>query len=151
MRWPEGSLFNSYYTEVLGRVLLLSLNCSTLNLIHTYIHTYLILWVLSKEVSSTIFLSLWYDSSWEWTLVAWVIGKHYIYIYIIIKSGWLPGVPWLFLTIHPYYPFLLVSPDIYIYIYIFGLHESFDIFLIWNQLYILYRIFLFSLDYYFFI
>ena len=26
---PEGSLFNSYYTEVLGRVLLLSLDCST--------------------------------------------------------------------------------------------------------------------------
>ena len=29
-RWPEGSLFNSFYTEVLGRALLLSLDCSTL-------------------------------------------------------------------------------------------------------------------------
>ena len=47
---PEGSLFNSYYTKVLGRVLLLSLNCSTLPLICT-----LYCWVLSKEVSSTIF------------------------------------------------------------------------------------------------
>ena len=47
---PEGSLFNSYNTEVLGRVLLLSLDCSTLSLIHT-----LYCWVLSKEVSSTIF------------------------------------------------------------------------------------------------
>ena len=47
---PEGSLFNSYYTEVLGRVLRLSLDCSTLPLIHT-----LYCWVLSKEVSSTIF------------------------------------------------------------------------------------------------
>ena len=48
--WPEGSLFNSFYTEVLGRVLLLSLDCSTLPLIHT-----LYCWVLSKEVSSSIF------------------------------------------------------------------------------------------------
>ena len=47
---PEGSLFNSYFTEVSGRVLLLSLDCSTLPLIRT-----LYCWVLSKEVSSTIF------------------------------------------------------------------------------------------------
>ena len=45
----EGSLFNSYYTEVYGRALLLSLDCSTLPLIRT-----LYCWVLSKEVSSTI-------------------------------------------------------------------------------------------------
>ena len=31
---PEGSLFNSYYTEVERRVLLLSQDCSTLSLIH---------------------------------------------------------------------------------------------------------------------
>ena len=47
---PEGSLFNSYYTDVLGRALLLSLDCSTLPLIRTIYR-----WVLSKEVSSTIF------------------------------------------------------------------------------------------------
>ena len=47
---PEGSLFNSYYIEVLGRALLLCRDCSTLPLIHT-----LYCWVLSKEVSSTIF------------------------------------------------------------------------------------------------
>ena len=46
----EGSLFNSYYTEVLRRALLLSLDWSTLPLICT-----LYCWVLSKEVSSTIF------------------------------------------------------------------------------------------------
>ena len=47
---PEGSLFNSYYTEVLGRALLLSTNCPTLPLIRT------LYWrVLSNEVSSTIF------------------------------------------------------------------------------------------------
>ena len=46
----EGSLFNSYYTEVWGEgALLLSLDFSTLLLIHT-----LYCWVLSKLVSSTI-------------------------------------------------------------------------------------------------
>ena len=44
--WPEGSLFNSYCTKVL----LLSLDCSTLPLIRT-----LYCWMLSREVSSTIF------------------------------------------------------------------------------------------------
>ena len=48
---PEGSLFNSYYTKVYGRALLLSLDCSTLTLIRT-----LYCWVLSKQVVlSTIF------------------------------------------------------------------------------------------------
>ena len=50
-RWrPEGSLFNSYNSKMLGRVLLLSLDCATLPLIRT-----LYCWVLSKEVSSIIF------------------------------------------------------------------------------------------------
>ena len=47
---PKGSFFNSYYTEVYGRVLLLSLDYSTLPLICT-----LYCWELSKVVSSTIF------------------------------------------------------------------------------------------------
>ena len=33
--WPEGSLFNSYYTKVKEKALQLSLDCSTLPLIHT--------------------------------------------------------------------------------------------------------------------
>ena len=48
--WPECSLFNSYYTEVLVRALLLSLDCPTLPLTLT-----LECWVLSKAASSTIF------------------------------------------------------------------------------------------------
>ena len=47
---PEGSLCNSYYSKMWGRALLLSLDCSTLSLIRT-----LYCWVLSKEISSTIF------------------------------------------------------------------------------------------------
>ena len=46
---PKGFLFNSYYIEVYGRALPLSLDCSTLSLLRT-----LYSWVLSKEVSSTI-------------------------------------------------------------------------------------------------
>ena len=48
--WPDGSLFRSYYTEVWERALLLSQDCSTLPLIRT-----LFCWLLSKEISSTIF------------------------------------------------------------------------------------------------
>ena len=60
---PEGFLFYSYYTNVLGRVLLLSLDCSTLPLICT-----LWCWVLSKRASSNIFFfSFWYDSTWDWS------------------------------------------------------------------------------------
>ena len=46
----EGFLFNSYYTEVYGFAQLPSLDCSTLPSIRT-----LYCWVLSKEVSSTVF------------------------------------------------------------------------------------------------
>ena len=35
-------------------------------------------WVFSKEVPSNIFLSLWYDPTWEWTLVSRAIGEHWI-------------------------------------------------------------------------
>ena len=54
-RWPGGSLFNCYYTDVKERVLFLSLGCSTLPSIRT-----LYCWMLSKWVSSTIF-KVWRD------------------------------------------------------------------------------------------
>ena len=50
--WLERSLSNSCYTKVLGRALLLSLDCSTLPLIRNLLYR-----LLSKEVSSTIFES----------------------------------------------------------------------------------------------
>ena len=69
--WPEVSLFNSYFTEVLESALLFSLDCSTLSLIPT-----LYCWVLSKEVSSTIFKSIWYDTTWVLTQVSQTIVEH---------------------------------------------------------------------------
>ena len=46
----EGSLFDSYHTKVLRRVILLSLDCSAFSLIRI-----VYCWVLSKDISSTIF------------------------------------------------------------------------------------------------
>ena len=48
--WPEGSFYNCYYTDVLGRALFHNQDCFTLPLIIT-----LLCWVLRKAVSSTIF------------------------------------------------------------------------------------------------
>ena len=42
--------------------------------------------VLSKEVSSTILLRLWYDSTWDWTPVFLAIGKHSTHFIIIISN-----------------------------------------------------------------
>ena len=73
-------------TTTLGRVLLLFLDCST------YLWFIPYSWVLSKEASSTIFLSLWSDSTWDWfglvcfngisTIVGY-LKPNPIYIYIL--------------------------------------------------------------------
>ena len=85
---PEGSLFNSYYTEVLGRAQLLSLNCSTLLFIRT-----VYCWVFSKEVSNTIFkvfgmtrpaIEPRSPGPLVNTFIRWQICIIYIYIYIYI-------------------------------------------------------------------
>ena len=67
----KAPLFNSYYNVVYGKVLLHSQDCSSKPLILT-----LWCWVLSKAVSNTIFLSLWYDLTWDWTPVSRTIGEH---------------------------------------------------------------------------
>ena len=63
--WPEGSLFNTVVSE---RALLYSLDCSTLPL-----YSYLII----QGGIKYHFLSLWYDSTWDWALVSWAIGEHF--------------------------------------------------------------------------
>ena len=59
---PEGSLFNSYYTFP--------------RLLHFTLDTYLILLSVKLGGIKYHFLSLWYDSTWDWTPVSWTIGKH---------------------------------------------------------------------------
>ena len=63
----EGFLFNNYYTEGSGRALLLSLDCSTLLLFHTWCCR-----VLSKEKSSIIF----WVFGMSWPEIERAIRKH---------------------------------------------------------------------------
>ena len=92
---PEGFLFNSFNSEMKGRPLLFSLDCSTLPLMRT-----LYCWVLSKDVSSTVFKvfgmtrpgielrSLWPLANTLPTIYIYI----YIYIYIFAnpsaQTGW---------------------------------------------------------------
>ena len=56
---------------------------------------YLIMLSIKQGSIKYHFLSFWYESTWDWTLISWAIGKHsnhyangsvniYIYIYIYI-------------------------------------------------------------------
>ena len=54
--WPEGSLFNSYYTEV-----------SRPGLLHFTLDPYLIMLSVKQDNIKYNFLGLWYDSIWNWT------------------------------------------------------------------------------------
>ena len=74
-RWdPKNPIFNSYHTEVLGKVLLHSLDCSTLPLILTRL-SFINLSVKQGRIKYH-FLNIWYDSTWDWNLVSRTIGKH---------------------------------------------------------------------------
>ena len=64
---PDGSLFNSYFTDVQARALILSLDCSILPLICN---------IFKQGGIKYYFLSLWYDSTWYWTLNSLAISKH---------------------------------------------------------------------------
>ena len=116
-RWrPEGSLFNSYYSKVLERALLLSLDWSTLHLIRA-----LYCWELSKEVSSTIFKVFGMtppgiEPGSPRLLANTLPTKPYItlIIIIIIKSCRQTGYPWPSLATSPYRSLLLAGLQGYI-------------------------------------
>ena len=79
-RQPEGSHFNSYYTKVYEKALLL--DCSTLPLIRTCVLS------VKQRGIEYHFLSLWYDSTWDWTrspgpLANTLPMSRFIYIYIV--------------------------------------------------------------------
>ena len=38
---------------------------------------------VKQEVIKYYFLSLWYDSTWDWTQVSWAIGEHSNYYAIV--------------------------------------------------------------------
>ena len=73
--------------------------------------------MLSKEASSTIFWSLWYDSTWDWTSVSQTIGKHInyheIFLFVLI-------IFFLYVFLYMYvfiYIFVCVYACFYIYWY----------------------------------
>ena len=73
--WPEGSIFNSYYNEVLERALLISLDCSTSPWSISYK-----CWMFTQEASSAIFeCLLWLDLWWNCSILAilkeWIMGQ----------------------------------------------------------------------------
>ena len=76
MVWPEGSLFNRYYTKVLGKATLISQISSILSLI-----PYLMILRSNQRGIKYQFLSFSYDTTWNWTLVSWSIGKTSFYNY----------------------------------------------------------------------
>ena len=51
--------------------------------------------MLSKEASSIIFLSLWYDSTWDWTPVSQTIGEHSIHLGKLFATGTTVVPRWL--------------------------------------------------------
>ena len=61
--WPEYSLFNSYHTLFPG-------------LPHFTLDPYLIVLSARQSGIKYNFLSLWYDSTWDWTAVSRIIGQH---------------------------------------------------------------------------
>ena len=63
--WPEGSLFISYYTEVLGESA-----TPFQGLLHFTLDPHLIVLSVKQGGIKYDFLSLWYDSTWDWTPVS---------------------------------------------------------------------------------
>ena len=89
----EGSLFISYYTEVLERALL-----------HFTLDLYFIMLNIKQGIIKYHILSLWYDSTWDWTPVR---SPEPLAITLCTRS-----TDWILLCIY------LISYYIYIYIYI---------------------------------
>ena len=67
----ECSLFNSYYTKVVGEG-----TTPFPWLLHFTLDPYLIMLSIKQGSLKYHFLSLWYDSTWDWTSVSWAIGEH---------------------------------------------------------------------------
>ena len=82
--WPEGSLFNSYYTEVVEEGV-----TPFPWLLHFPFDPYLIMtWVKQGGIKYFFFGgSLWYYSTWDWTSVSRAIGEHYSLGQVITKPS----------------------------------------------------------------
>ena len=69
--WPEGSLFDSLLHQGVGEGA-----TPFPGLLHFTLDPYLIMLSVKQGGIKYHFLSLWYDSTWDWTQVSWAIGEH---------------------------------------------------------------------------
>ena len=69
--WPEGSLFDSLLHQGVGEGA-----TPFPGLLHFTLDPYLIMLSVKQEGIKYHFLSLWYDSTWDWTQVSRAIGEH---------------------------------------------------------------------------
>ena len=69
--WPEGSLFDSLLHQGVGEGA-----TPFPGLLHFTLDPYLILLSVKQGGIQYHFLSLWYDSTWDWTQVSRAIGEH---------------------------------------------------------------------------
>ena len=69
--WPEGSLFDSLLHQGVGEGA-----TPFPGLLHFTLDPYLIMPSVKQGGIKYHFLSLWYDSTWDWTQVSWAIGEH---------------------------------------------------------------------------
>ena len=69
--WPEGSLFDSLLHQGVGEGA-----TPFPGLLHFTLDPYLIMLSVKQRGIKYHFLSLWYDSTWDWTQVSRAIGEH---------------------------------------------------------------------------
>ena len=69
--WPEGSLFDSLLHQGVGEGA-----TPFPGLLHFTLDPYLIMLSVKQGGIKYHFLSLWYDSTWDWTQVSRAIGEH---------------------------------------------------------------------------
>ena len=69
--WPEGSLFDSLLHQGVGEGA-----TPFPGLLHFTLNPYLIMLSVKQGGIKYHFLSLWYDSTWDWTQVSRAIGEH---------------------------------------------------------------------------
>ena len=63
---------------------------------------YLVMLSVKQEGIKYHFLSLWYDSTWDWTPVSWAIAKYsnhhanwQVMIFTVCQNEFLPSIYWL--------------------------------------------------------
>ena len=77
--WPEGSLFDSLLHQSVGEGA-----TPFPGLLHFTLDLYLIMLSVKQGGIKYHFLSLWYDSTWDWTQVSRAIGEHSVFLEILM-------------------------------------------------------------------